>query len=129
MFGGIVGDQESGESKEINIKKIQLPVISLARLYALKHKLVETNTLKRLARLHALGVVNTEFHNELTVSYSVLMQLRLRFQAQAELNNQTPDNMVDINQLTAIELSTLKKVLSEITHLQTQVSFDFKGGV
>ena len=63
------------------------------------------------------------------MSYSVLMQLRLRFQAQDELNNQEPNNMVDINQLTAIELSTFKKVLSELANLQTQLSFDFKGGV
>ena len=129
MFGNIVGDKEGGESKIIDIKKIQLPIVGFSRIYALKHKLHETNTLARIGKLHSLGLINKEFYEELTLSYGVLMQLRLRFQSQSELNNLSPDNMVDIGQLTSIEVSTLKKILSVMENLQTQVSFDFKGGV
>ncbi|MBN1925892.1 MAG: cache domain-containing protein [Prolixibacteraceae bacterium] len=127
MFGSIVSDHESGESKEVDIKKIQLPIIGFARIYALKNKLKESNTLQRLKRLQSLNIINDELYREITVSYSVLMQLRLRSQANAIMNNQAPGNMVDINSLTAVELATLKKVLSVLSELQVQLNFDFKG--
>ncbi|MBN1950680.1 MAG: cache domain-containing protein [Bacteroidales bacterium] len=129
LFGGIISDQETSESKMIDIKKIQRPIIGLARIYALKHKLEETNTLKRLEKLYQMQVLGRELYEELTQAYSVLMKLRLRFQARAELNNLPPDNMVDISELSAIELTTLKKVLSELGNIQTKLSFDFKGSV
>lgn len=129
LFGNIVGDKEDQHGKRIDIKKIQLPITGFARLYALKYKVDETNTLKRLERLYDLGALKKDLYVEITVTYGMLMQLRLRFQSMAIINNTMPDNMVDIEHLTAIEVTTLKKVLSEMSNLQTQVSFDFKGGV
>ena len=129
MFGGIVGDEDGSQSKRIDIKKIQLPLTGFARIYALKNKIRETNTLRRYEKLYREDLISKELYNELTVSYSFLMQLRLRFQSQEELGNLPPDNIVEIDHLTAIEVATLKKVLSELTNLQTQLSFDFKGGV
>ncbi|MCF8359954.1 MAG: DUF294 nucleotidyltransferase-like domain-containing protein [Prolixibacteraceae bacterium] len=127
MFGSIVSDHESGEAKEIDIKKIQLPIIGFARLYAIKNKIEESNTLQRLKKLHLLNILNEELYKEISVSYSVLMQLRLRSQATAIMNNQSPGNMIDINRLTTIEVATLKKVLSILSDLQVQLNFDFKG--
>ncbi len=129
MFGSIVGDEEGHESKRIDIKKIQMPLTGFARIYALKNKIRETNTLRRYEKLYKQDLISKELYNEITVSYSFLMQLRLRFQSQEELNNVPPDNMVEMDQLTTIEVATLKKVLSELAGLQTQLSFDFKGGV
>ena len=129
MFGSIVGDEDSGEGKRIDIKKIQSPITTFARLYALKHKINETNTIKRLDQLLKINVLPPKMHHEMEIAYNILMQLRLRFQTESIINNETPNNFVDISKLTSIEVSTLKKVLSELTDLQTQVSFDFKGGV
>jgi signal-transduction protein with cAMP-binding, CBS, and nucleotidyltransferase domain len=129
MFGGIVGDEDSGDGKRIDIKKIQLPITTFARLYALKHKVNETNTLKRLDKLLKMGLLPPKIHHEMEMAYGILMQLRLRFQTESIINNETPDNLVDISKLTSIEVSTLKKVLSELSDLQTQVSFDFKGSI
>ena len=57
------------------------------------------------------------------------MQLRFRFQARNIQENLLPDNVIDVNNLTHIEIATLKKIFSEISNIQTKLSFDFKGGV
>ncbi len=127
VFGAIVGEQKTKEGKLVDIKKIQMYITSFARLYAIKNQVHETNTLKRLEKLRTMGVITEKLHNELAVSYSVLVQLRLRFQSIAKQDNQPADNMIDMNKLTEIETTTLKKIHSELGNLQTQVSFDFKG--
>ena len=55
------------------------------------------------------------------------MNLRFRFQAAAILEGNAPDNIIDINNLTHIEVSTIKKIFGEINDLQTKLNFDFKG--
>ncbi len=66
-------------------------------------------------------------YDELVLSYNYLMQMRFRFQAKSILENKPPDNLVDIDELTHIEIATLKKIFREIGNLQTKVNFDFKG--
>ena len=57
------------------------------------------------------------------------MLLRFRFQTNELLKKQTPDNLINIEELTDIEKTTIKKIISEISDLQTQLNFDFKGNL
>ncbi len=128
LFGNIVGDSEDDNSA-FDIKKIILPIVSFIRLYSLKHKITETNTLLRLEKLNSLSSVSKSFYNEIYVSYNYLMLLRFRFQTNQLLKKQNPDNLIQIEKLSDIEKTTLKKIISEISNLQTQVNFDFKGSL
>jgi CBS domain-containing protein len=126
MFGHIVSE-ESKKDKIIDIKKMLLPITGFIRLYALRHKLHETNSLARSEKLFELKLINKPLYDELILSYNYLMLLRFRFQTSKILQNEMPDNLVDADKLTHIEKTTLKKIFSEIGNLQTQVNFDFKG--
>jgi PAS domain S-box-containing protein len=128
LFGNIVGDSEDDNSA-FDIKKIILPIVSFIRLYSLKHKITETNTLHRLEKLNSLSSVSKSFYNEIYVSYNYLMLLRFRFQTNQLLKKQNPDNLIQIEELSDIEKTTIKKIISEISNLQTQVNFDFKGSL
>ena len=66
-------------------------------------------------------------YDELVLSYNYLMHLRFRFQTASLLENRAPDNIIDISKLTQIEVATIKKIFGEISDLQTQLNFDFKG--
>jgi signal-transduction protein with cAMP-binding, CBS, and nucleotidyltransferase domain len=115
-------------SNQVNIKKVLFPLTGFARVYALKNKVNRTNTLERLQKLHEKSVLQTSFFNETIQAYSFLMAFRFRFQSDAILKGELPDNLLDVDQLTDIERNTLKNVLSKLGELQTKLSFDFKGG-
>ncbi len=128
LFGKIVSE-ESKKEKIIDIKKMLLPITGFIRLYAIKYQLDETNSLARSEKLFKMKKINKSLYHELILSYNYLMMLRFRFQTSKMLKNELPDNLVDVNQLTHIEKTTLKKIFSEIGNLQTQVNFDFKGSM
>ena len=126
IFGNIVGKNSSEAEIIIDVKKILMPVVSFSRLYTLYHALNETNTLARIHQLYRSEFIPQTLYDELTLSYNYLMQLRFRFQSEAILNGEKPDNYVDVSKLTHIEIATLKKIFGEISNLQSKVSFDFK---
>ena len=117
----------SGDKIKLDIKKVLLPITSFIRLYALHNKLFETNSLSRIKQLHQSEVIDKSMYDELVLSYNYLMNLRFRSQALRILEGKAPNNNIDIQQLTHIEVSTIKKIFSEISNLQTKLNFDFKG--
>ncbi|MCK5105059.1 MAG: hypothetical protein KAR17_19685, partial [Cyclobacteriaceae bacterium] len=127
IFGKIIGKNHSGDQVNLDIKKIIFPIIGFIRLYALNNKLAETNTLSRLKQLYHQHVINKSMYDELVLSYNYLMHIRFRSQTSSILQNKMPDNIIDINELTHIEVATIKKIFDEISNLQTKLNFDFKG--
>ncbi len=129
LFGNIVGDSKENDQAAFDIKKIILPIISFIRIYSLKNKIAETNSIRRLERLNSAKLLSNTLYNEINVSYNYLMLMRFRFQTNELLKKQTPDNLINIEDLSDIEKTTIKKIISEISNLQTQLSFDFKGNL
>jgi signal-transduction protein with cAMP-binding, CBS, and nucleotidyltransferase domain len=126
VFGNIVGNDTSSKSKNIDVKKILMPIIKFSRLYILLNGYDETNTLARIRRLYEEEKISKIMYDELTLSYNYLMQLRFRFQASDILKGQEPNNNIDIEELTQIEIGTLKKVFSEVNAIPAKVNVDFK---
>jgi signal-transduction protein with cAMP-binding, CBS, and nucleotidyltransferase domain len=54
------------------------------------------------------------------------MQLRLKYQAIALLENEPPQNIIEYNSLSHIEQNTLKRSHKEISALQQELSIEFK---
>lgn len=129
LFGNIVGDSKDDDNAVFDIKKIILPIISFIRIYSLKNKIIETNSIQRLEKLHSAKLLSNTLYNEINVSYNYLMLMRFRFQTNELLKKQTPDNLINIGELTDIEKTTIKKIIAEISNLQTQLNFDFKGSI
>ncbi len=129
LFGNIVGDSKDNDHSALDIKKIILPIVSFIRLYSLKYKITETNSILRLEKLNSSNFISKSLYSEIIVSYNYLMLLRFRFQTNELLKKQTPDNLINIEELTDIEKTTIKKIISEISDLQTQLNFDFKGNL
>lgn len=126
LFGNIIGDSTKDEIN-LDVKKVILPIIGFIRIYALKNQINETNSLARVRHLFQKKVIDKSMYEELVLSYNYLMQIRFRFQASGITQNLQPNNLVDIKKLTHIEVATIKKILSEISNLQTKLNFDFKG--
>ncbi len=127
LFGNIIGKDTNKDEINLDIKKILMPITGFIRLYALFNMISETNSLFRIKQLYVQKIIDKFMYEELALSYNYLMQMRFRFQAKSIMNNDIPDNIIDINKLTHIEIATLKKIFTEIGNLQTKVNFDFKG--
>jgi len=127
LFGQIVGEHNSSDSNMVDIKKLLLPITGFARIYALRNRLPETNTPERLESLKNEEGMPAGFIDETIQAYRLLMNLRLSHQAKQIMRGDEPGNIIDVNKLTDIEQSTLRKVLSVINEIIVKLKSDFKG--
>jgi PAS domain S-box-containing protein len=129
MAGNVIEAKLPPTNKEIDLKKLLMPVTGFARVYSLKAGIPENNTVERLLRIKDKGLIPTGFYNDITDAYSFLMQLRLECQYNAILSGDKPSNAVHPDTLNEFELHGLKKAVSIISDMQTRLSADFKGVV
>jgi len=118
-----------GEHRDkFDIKAAMQPIVDFARIYALKNKIDETNTLERLSQLLIKKVLAAEEYAELETAYSYLMQLRFVGQVQAVIDeNAKPNNFINPKKLSRIEQKMLKEIFTRIEKFQAKLSFDFTG--
>jgi CBS domain-containing protein len=114
---------------EINLKDAMMPLVSFARLYALRHQINQTHTLKRLEALTERNVILSSSLDEITTTYDFLMQLRLLNQLAALQAGQSPHNIIHPAKLGYIQQELLKQAFAQIAAVQKKISYDFLGGV
>ena len=127
LLGNIVLESKGEHPETFNIKNAIMPLTDFARIYALKHKVAATNTLDRIKELHKKGILKTNSFEELVQSYNFLMQLRLKHQVTASEKNFNPNNAINPNELTQIELKTVKNIFTQISAVQKRLSYEFTG--
>src|SRR3989339_535398 len=114
FFGNLQTEAKDNNSPALNVKAALLPIINFARIYALKHGIEETGTLARLATLHKKGVLAESSLLELNQAFSFLLGIRLQHQANQILSKKEADNLIELEELTQIEKTMLKRILSDI---------------
>ncbi|MCE5280035.1 MAG: DUF294 nucleotidyltransferase-like domain-containing protein [Planctomycetaceae bacterium] len=129
LFGRIVtGKADSDAPGLVDLKAAMMPVVSFARLYALRHGTAATGTLDRLAALVDAAVIPQTTFLEMRAAYESMMRLRLRHQCDAIAAGLPVNNLIDPDALGHIERAVLKESLTEIEAVQHRVSYDFLGG-
>ena len=128
FFRNFLVESEGQHRDTFNIKAAMQPVVDYARIYALRHRIEETNTFERLDQLLAQKKISIQEHNELDTAYSYLMQQRFVTQVKTVIaENSEPDNYVNPKQLSRIEQTMLKEIFKRIEKFQSKLSFDFIG--
>lgn len=125
LFGNIQTESDEGHSKILNIKSPLRVIVNLVRLYAMKHQLTETNSIKRIQRLYEMGIFGSSFYKDLIYAYDYMMVLQLKTQANASSQGKDISNHVNLSNLSSIELNTLKSVLSQLGAFQNKTKNDF----
>jgi CBS domain-containing protein len=128
IFGNIVLKSKGNEFNTFNIKEALIPIVSFARIYAIKHQIASQNTLERLDELSRRQIISEETYNEISYAYNYLMRLRIQHQQQLINDNKEPNNNIDPKELTNIDRTTLKKVFNQIQSFQNKLKIDFLGG-
>lgn len=125
FFRGIKTYEIDGE-KHFNIKKTMTPIVDLARVYALHHRVFETNTGERIKALETAGVFTHKEANELSHAYYYLMGLRLDHQSlQLIQKNETATNDISIDHLTKVQMVTLVEIFKVIKEFQVKIKVGF----
>ena len=128
FFRNFVVESKGEHRSALDIKSAMTPIVDFARIYALKHKIEETNTLERLNHLQLKKVITAPEYDELEKAYSFLMQLRFVRQVTAIIDEKTaPDNYINPKKLTSIEQKMLKEIFKRIEKFQTKLEFEFTG--
>lgn len=128
FFRNFVVESKGEHRNLLDLKGAMVPIVDIARIYALKNRIDETNTMERLARLHQAGVFPPETFNELDLAYGFLMQMRFSRQVTAVIEEKAPpDNYINPKKLSPVEQTMLKEVFKRIEKYQVQLSFEFTG--
>lgn len=125
FFRQIRTEKIEGE-KQINLKQTMRTIVDLARVYALKYRIFETNTERRIHALAEKGVFSAKEALELTQAFDYLMSLRLENQAQLILEKgKKPKNFLAIDQLTKVQSVTLIEIFKVIQDFQARIKIAF----
>lgn len=105
-----------------------VPFVDAARIWALDAGIVETNTIRRLARLRALGRVSTEDADGWSGAFEFLQLLRLRAQHRvgARPVGANP-NVVDPQELSALDRRILREAFRQARRAQQRLELDYPG--
>jgi len=126
MFGKLVVESQGEHKGAINIKAALLPVVDLARIYALKHRIDQTNTLTRLFRLYTKHILSNKQYIDMVQSYNYAMHLRFMRQITTIIDEEKPpDNFINPQNLSYLDNAMLKEVLKKIEQIQQKLKREF----
>jgi CBS domain-containing protein len=128
FFRNFVVESKGRHRNSFDIKSAMTPIVDFARVYALKNRIDETNTLERLDQLRIKKIISLQEYEELEKAYSFLMQLRFVRQITAVMDdNKKPDNYINPKKLTHIEQTMLKEIFKRVEKFQSKMNFEFIG--
>ena len=128
ILGGIKSKEYFGD-KIINLKECLMPIVIFARIYALKHKIKDIRTIDRLKAINTCEIITKERLDEIIDAFNFLWYIRFYNQIICHSDlKKINDNLV-VNKLTDNDQIELKKHLSNLTTLNSKISYDFLGGL
>jgi CBS domain-containing protein len=123
-LGNLSATAEVNGKQVIDLKKFGVrPFVDAARVLALAHEVVATNTVERLQALAEKDKVQANEVREWTDAFGFLQSLRLR----AQEKNQVPDtpNAVALDKLSPMDARILKECFRQARKLQQRLQADY----
>ena len=110
---------------EIDLKDAMMPIVAFARVQAVRHRVLGTNTLDRLDALSDREILPSASRDEITAVYGFLMQLRLQSQLAAIRAGRPPTSKVQLSKLGHTQRELLRQAFAEIAAVQHQIGYEF----
>ena len=125
FFGNLMLKKINDKKSCLDIKKPMQILVDFARIYALQHRIPDTNTLDRLGKLRQMGILDKQDYEELVHTYSFMMFIRLSHQVEMLVEQDKPaDNCILPKQLTYIHRQSLKEAFKGIRNAQGRMRMD-----
>ena len=115
---------EGGEHRgTINLKQNGVvPVVDIARVYALEAAITEVNTHSRLEQGRSASVMSADGAADLLAAFEFIAITRLRHQARQIRAGNKPDNYMSLNEISHLERDQLKKAFQVVKTIQSALS-------
>mgnify|MGYP001944775588 CR=1 FL=1 len=113
----------SGEHKnQLDMKHNGVvPIVDLARIYALQAQLTAVNTRARIAAAEGAGVLSQSGARDLLDAYDLIAETRLGHQADLVKKGRAPDNYLLPAELSDFERSHLRDAFVVVKTMQSAV--------
>ncbi len=98
-----------------------VPIVDLARIYALKGQLTEASTRARLEAAEAAGVISPSGARDLLDAYDLIAETRLEHQVALVRSGGKPDNYMPPTELSDFERSHLRDAFVVVKTMQSAV--------
>lgn len=119
LFGGIAPVRGGEHPGTIDLKhKGTVPIVDLARLYALAGGIPQVNTHDRLEVAAACGEISPQSARELRDALELISGLRIAHQVRQLAQGRTPDNFLALEELSSAERSQLKHAFHVVQTVQ-----------
>jgi CBS domain-containing protein len=125
LFNNLVTSEGAGDALDLKKGGI-FPIVHGVRSMAIAHGILERSTDKRIGRLRDLGVLKTEFTNDLSQAFRFLLMLRLDGQLAAAAG--ASGTLVRPAQLSSMERQLLRDALHVVKEFRDIVRHHFKLG-
>ena len=114
----------SGEHKDTIDLKLNgvVPIVDLARVYALEAGIEQANTRERLTLAHDAGKVSDSGFHDLIDAFDLIAMTRLKHQAEQIRGGQKPDNFLPPRVLSDLERSHLRDAFLVVKTLQSTLA-------
>ena len=129
LFGQIAVTRGGEHRGTIDLKHNGIvPIVDLARNYALAGGLDAVNTQDRLAASAQSGEVSAQAARDLGDALEFISALRIAHQTRQIAAGQAPDNFLRLDELSSFERGTLKDAFGVVQKLQSVLSQRYHGG-
>lgn len=119
LFGQIQLERGGDHSGTLDLKHAGIvPIVDLARVYALAGGIAAVNTQERLALAPAGGEVSPQAAHDLRDALEFIGRLRLAHQGRQVEAGQPPDNFLPLEEISNLERSQLKDAFAVVRTLQ-----------
>lgn len=129
-FFGNISVPMMGENKNLVDLKHGgvVPIVDLARLYALEASIPEVNTHRRLEAGRNARVLSEEGARDLLDAFEFIAITRLRHQADQIQRGEKPNNMLNLKELSHFERNHLRDAFTVVKTLQSALSSSHQMG-
>ena len=124
FFGTFITESKEPYRHRVNLKMGGVvPVIDIARLYALEASIADVNTYDRLQAGREARILSEDGARDLLDAYEFISITRLEHQARQIRHKKTPDNFLDPKELSRLERKHLKDAFRVIKVIQDSLSY------
>jgi CBS domain-containing protein len=123
----LIRDGEHDHTLDIKRRGL-VPIVDVARVYALSEGLPPVNTLARLQAARDCGAMSADMSADLQDAFEFIASLRIRHQAQQIRAGEKPDNYLPPSDLSQLERSHLKDAFAVIKSIQETLENRYQSG-
>ena len=130
FFKTFVLETDGDHNHMLDLKKRgTIPIVDIARNYALSAGLPQLNTIDRLHAINEAGIMSDEMTDSLIDAHEFIAGIRLKAQGKEYEAGLEADNYLDPKELSSLVRHQLKDAFSIVREAQTAMKARFGGGV